>query len=92
MTRGALLALALVAVTSGSCRTAGDAPLPPPALDIAAAALDLGEPLAVERELEPLLADEAPDLARETVRQAFAQRQQHVTCRHLQCVVRRASQ
>jgi len=54
---------AFAALACASCRSSGDSRSP--ALDVAAAALDLGEVAAVERALEPQLADGAPEWSAE---------------------------
>lgn len=57
--------LVLVALACAGCRSSGDGASGSPALDVAAAALDLGEVAAVERALEPNLADGAPEWSAE---------------------------
>jgi hypothetical protein len=55
-----LALVGLAALAGAGCRSGGASDDGPPALDVAAAALDLGEVETVERALEPQLADGAP--------------------------------
>ena len=56
---------ALAALACAGCRSGGGGDSGSPALDVAAAALDLGEVASVERALEPQLADGAPEWSAE---------------------------